>query len=408
MGMAKSLEHSISRVKDLLAFSLGMMNGENGRLLMERYKDAIESITPFDMLALEDKQLEMGITPGLIKKDIEKVVNVFFKSLANYHWDKPVEENFLYYLMLENKAFTFRLNQVKKIIKSYKDREQADFAEMKMELLPHFKEFITFDAHYVKKENILFPYLEKLWKQYRPLKVMWSLHDDIRNQLKIIISILESQQSSWNNFNKILGKYYFLVFGMIQKEDLIVYPVAAETVSKDQWYDMHIQSFEYRFPFIEKPTKPTDTQPKKRTLNLPRNPKLGIQSETGNMTAEQALLIFNNLPVDLTLVDENDKVVFFNKAKDRFFPRSPAIIGRAVQNCHPPESLDTVEKIIAEFRSGTKQNASFWIQMQGRFIVIQYYALRDESGGYKGVLEVSQDITELRSLKDEKRLLDWE
>jgi len=119
------------------------------------------------------------------------------------------------------------------------------------------------------------------------------------------------------------------------------------------------------------------------------------------------LMAFNHLPVDITIVDENDRVLFFNKAKDRFFPRSPAVVGRAVQNCHPPESVHKVEEIIEAFRSGKREKADFWIQMRGKFILIQYFALRDEAGAYRGVIEVSQDVTAIRKLEGERRLLDW-
>lgn len=404
--MSEYINNSEQRLKDLLAFTLGIMNGEDGKMLIEKYKDAIENITPNDMLKLEDKQMQMGLSPEQIKGDVEKIINVFFKSLDSYQWRKPVNGTFLFYLILENEAFTFKLNQVKKIIKSYKGREEIEFEKLKSELLPHFKEFQEFDSHYVKKENILFPYLEELWESYRPLKVMWSLHDDIRKSLKELISMLESDKTEWQNSNKFLGKYFSLAFRMIQKENIIIFPVATETVNDNAWHQMHIQSFEYPFPFIEAPEKPTDVKPK--SISKENIAKTGnIVSETGNLSVEQVLLAFNHLPVDITVVDENDKVVFFNKAKDRFFPRSPAIVGRAVQNCHPPESVHIVEKIVEEFRTGKKDKADFWIQMKGKFILIQYFALRDETGNYKGVIEVSQDITKIRNLEGEKRLLDW-
>jgi uncharacterized protein len=201
-----------------------------------------------------------------------------------------------------------------------------------------------------------------------------------------------------------------MVFGMMQKEDLIVYPVAAETVDTDAWEEMHRQSFEYPFPFIEPPRKPNEKSQQSRTEGItekfPENE--GIRSETGFMTLEQALLIFNNLPVDVTFVDENNRVRFFNRAKERFSPRSPGIIGRSVQNCHPPKSVHVVEEIIKAFRSGEKNQADFWIQMKGKFILIQYFAIRNERGEYKGALEVSQDVTGIRNLEGEKRLLDWQ
>lgn len=407
--MSEFINNSEKRLEDLLAVSLGIMNGEKGKDLIEKYQDAIEHITPYDMLKLEDRQMQMGIGPELIKIYIDKVINIFFKYLKNYPWEKPAEGTFLYYLMLENSAFTFRLNQVKKILKSFKGRENETFSEMRKELLPRFRAFLEFEYHYIKKENILFPYLEKKWKDFRPLKVMWSIHDDIRKTLKNLVEMLEDDSAKWNEFSRILGKYYFLAFGMIQKEELVLYPIAAETIENEAWTEMHGQSFEYPFPFIEAPAKPEPV--KKSTTQNPASSDpdegTGIRSETGFLSFEQALMAFDSLPVEITYVDENDTVRFYNRGKDRVFPRSPAIIGRSVQNCHPPESVYVVEEIVEAFRNGKKDSADFWIQMKGRFVLIQYFALRDASGQYKGVLEVSQDVTAIRGLKGEKRLLEW-
>ena len=175
---------------------------------------------------------------------------------------------------------------------------------------------------------------------------------------------------------------------------------------------MHLQSFDYPFPFIEAPKKPQSESSKEFKdsdgFNNDSLLKIGrIVSETGILSAEMVFMVFNHLPVDITIVDENDKVVFFNKALDRIFPRSPAVIGRTVQNCHPPESVHVVEDIIDAFRAGSKSKADFWIQSRGKFILIQYFALRDESGAYKGVIEVSQDATKIRAMEGERRLLEW-
>jgi len=408
--MSELIDNNEKRVEELLAFSLGMMSGEDGRVLLEKYKEAIEHVTPHDMLKLEDKQMQMGIKPAAIKKDVDKVINIFFNKLQEYSWEKPEEGTFLYYLMLENSAYKFKLNEVKKILKSYKGRQVSDFDQLKDDLLSRFEEFAEFEPHYVKKENILFPFLEKKWSSYRPLTVMWSLHDDIRKKLKLIIQILKSDHSTWADLNKEIGAYYFLVFGMIQKENLIIYPVASETVSDEEWEEMHNQSFEYPFPFIESPAKPKDIKEpvlENQTENIQIDGQLKLKSETGELNPEQILLMLNNLPVDITFVDENDKVRFFSRPKERFFPRSPAIIGRAVQNCHPPESVHIVEEIVAAFKNGEKDSAKFWLELKGKFILIQYFALRNDKNEYKGVIEVSQDVTDIRALKGEQRLLDW-
>ncbi len=406
--MNKDKDSSQKRLQDLLAFSMGIMNGENGKMLINKYQDAINNITPHDMLALEDKQVQMGISPEMIKKDVEKIINAFTKGLESYEWQKPKEGTFLYYLMLENDAFKFKLNQIKKILRSYNGREASHFQEMKQELLPKFEELMPFDYHYIKKENILFPYLEQVWDNYRPLQVMWSLHDDIRRTLKEVIELLKNPSTQWSDFNPLLGRYYSLVFRMIQKEDIIIFPVATETVSNESWNEMHLQSFEYPFPFIETPEKPEPKQLEATAKKGDRVVPGMFVAETGNMTLEQVLLVFNHLPVDITVVDENDKVLFFNKPKERFFPRSPAIVGRSVNNCHPPESVHIVEEIVETFRKGERDTAIFWIELKGRFILIQYFALRDDRGEYRGVMEVSQDATEIRKLEGQRRLLNWE
>jgi hypothetical protein len=130
-------------------------------------------------------------------------------------------------------------------------------------------------------------------------------------------------------------------------------------------------------------------------------------SRTGEINIEQLELIFDNLPVDITYVDDNDTVVYYSDPKHRIFPRTISIIGRKVQNCHPHDSVHIVNKIVESFKSGKKDEASFWIKMGDKFILIKYIALRNSKNEYKGVLEVSQEVSDIRKLKGEKRLLDW-
>ena len=126
-----------------------------------------------------------------------------------------------------------------------------------------------------------------------------------------------------------------------------------------------------------------------------------------DLSAEQINLMLKALPIDVSFVDENDTVRYYSATPDRVFPRSPGVIDRKVQNCHPPKSLGAVQRILDDFKNGERNTAEFWIQMKGRFIHIRYYILRAEDGAYRGCLEASQDVTEIRELKGEKRLLDW-
>jgi len=258
-----------------------------------------------------------------------------------------------------------------------------------------------YDLHYIKKENILFSWLEKSFPEYRCIKLMWSFDDDFRRYIRSIESILTSDKPDKSLLNKEIGKLFFVVFPLIFREEQIVFPVALRAIPAEVWNEMMIESFETGWCFGIKPKYKAD--PGKLFASETGLVNLG----TGYLNAEQLILMLENLPVDITFVDEKDEVRYFSGVKHRIFPRSKAIIGRKVQNCHPPESVHVVNQIIDAFRSGKKDKADFRISMKGRIIHINYYALRDEKNEYRGTIEVSQDVTEIKASEGDKRLLDW-
>jgi DUF438 domain-containing protein len=200
---------------------------------------------------------------------------------------------------------------------------------------------------------------------------------------------------------------------MVYKEEHILFPTALEKLSAEEWTAIRAQTAEIGTCYVE----PEDLQAPHVEMPaeapLPSEAVSGdlIPLSTGALTARQIDLMLTHLPVDVTYVDEHDVVRFFSATPERIFPRSPAIIGRKVQKCHPPASVHRVQRILDDFRAGTREGAEFWIQMGppdagGKFIHIRYFALRDEDGAYCGTLEVSQDVTGIRALQGERRLLD--
>lgn len=131
-----------------------------------------------------------------------------------------------------------------------------------------------------------------------------------------------------------------------------------------------------------------------------------IKLETGTLTSGELEAILNVLPLDITFVDRDDRVKYFSGGQ-RIFPRAKGVIGRKVQDCHPRKSVEVVNRILDEFKSGRREVAEFWINSKGRLIYIRYFAVRDALGGYMGCLEVTQDITNIKKIEGEKRLLDW-
>jgi len=126
-----------------------------------------------------------------------------------------------------------------------------------------------------------------------------------------------------------------------------------------------------------------------------------------NLSKEQIAGIFDALPVDVSFVDESDTVRFWNKHETRLFKRPEAALGRTVQQCHPQKSIDNVNRVLADLKSGKRDFAEFWIDLKGRKVHIRYFAVKDKSGKYMGTLEVSQDITDIKNIEGEKRLLEY-
>lgn len=385
------------RIQRLMDYIKRLNNKEDGRTLYLEYKDEIHSVLPQDAFEIFHSLLSEGYKEKEILVFLDKIINVFYESLSSHTYQKPKNDNFLMDLILENEALRRKIDDIKVIIKEPTSKIRRE------KLIPKIEELRDFFPHYTKKENILFPYLERRMEKFNGLSIMWALHDEVKSQVENALNLLKDENSDDHDVNVSIAQLFFGILGVVKKEELILFPASCEVLEEDEWYDMHRQSLEYSFPFIEKEWTITDIEERKDLLSE------GVfKTETGELTLDQILLIFNSLPVDMTFVDEKNKVRFFTRPKDRIFPRSPAIIGRDVNNCHPPDSVHIVEEIVDTFRRGERDSATFWLTLKGRRLLIQYFALRDSDDNYKGVIEVSQDITQIQKLEGERRLLQWD
>lgn len=263
-----------------------------------------------------------------------------------------------------------------------------------------FNNLCEVEKHYLRKENQLFPFIEKYgWdttSQY-----MWTFHDQIREELKNIR--IKLQEKTFDNILMLFNDLVENMHHMILLEETTLFPNALESLNKNDWKEVSLGDEEIGTMIEVSYVHPKDDV-KKRKIDIKDD---AIHYDEGYLTPSQINLIFKHLPVDITYVDENDKVTFYNNGDERIFPRSPGIIGREVRFCHPPKSVDTVLKILDEFKAGTKDSAQFWINFKGKFIHIRFFAIRDEYKNYKGVMEITQDVTDIRNLEGERRLLDW-
>ncbi len=272
-------------------------------------------------------------------------------------------------------------------------------------------------THYTRKENQLFPLLEQHGVT-GPTQVMWAVHDEIRAELKQARALLDGRdaQAATEAVRSVLGKVEDMVF----KEERILFPLALETLSATDWAAVAHGEGEIGFAWIEGPQAAFPGVAAGAEAGTPPAPAIGVGEgspapepgglplylTTGALSLGQLDLMLRTLPVDVTFVDAQDRVRYYSEGK-RVFPRSPAVIGRAVQNCHPPASVHIVQRILDAFRAGERDIAEFWIELEGRFVHIEYHALREPDGAYAGCLEVTQDATHVRDLTGQHRLLDW-
>ena len=399
--MSEFTNHNKLKINKLLELSQVITNKQKPAEYVRANMDSIEAIMPSDVITLVHLLVEKKYEMAELKKHVSKLLNLFYKALNNYPTPQPESDDVLYYLMQNSEKMMAGLAELKPIIKSLNIDGVTD---EKIAILKNgFDKMDVYSRYFTVKENLLFPIVEKHWQDYKCVHLMWSIHDDIRTYLKRIPEILAADKFDIKEFNVVSSKLYFDLGAIVFRDNKILFPQMLITIPKKDMESMLIASSDLEFPFI-KPEVSIDVD--KADDDVFKNGVINLG--TGVMSPEQISLVFNHLPVDLTYVDENDTVKYFSTPKHRIFPRTTAIIGRKVSNCHPPESVHVVEQIVDSFRNGEKDEASFWIHMGPKFVLIRYFAVRDEQGVFRGTLEVSQEISDIQELKGDKRLLEWE
>jgi len=380
--------------------------GGDVEVLKKRFGELVRNVSGGEIGTMEQELIAEGLPEEEIRKLCDVHVQIFEDALACPPAPAVGPGHPLETLGDENRALEKVGAQTQEILArlkaepGYKDRP-ADLTRL-ASLAASLAEI---EKHYLKKENQLFPRLEAKGIG-GPSKVMWAVHDDIRAHLKDFRRALElgdaepiARTGQW-----VLQE----IRDMINKEEKILFPMCLEKLDEADWVRVKKGEEEIGYAWI--PPAPAWSP---ASAGAPGPGPAGAAAErvsldTGALTAEQIDLMLTRLPVDISFVDENDTVVYYSGTPERIFPRSPGVIGRKVQNCHPPKSFDVVERILKAFRAGERDVAEFWIESHGRFIDIRYYALRDKAGAYKGTLEVTQDVTAVRRLQGERRLLDWD
>lgn len=281
----------------------------------------------------------------------------------------------------------------------------AEWQRLKPALAASVDRLLTIDRHYLRKENQLFPFLERHGVE-GPGRVMWALHDDMRSVLKELRGALADDNAA--AAVHAATEAAIMADDMVVKEEKILFPMAVDTLSEAEWREIRSGETEIGYSLItDVPNWPgADAEGTLPAPPVAAGSSEFLQLRTGGMSLEQLNLMLGKLPLDVSFVDEHDEVRFYSEG-ERVFARSPGVIGRKVQNCHPPGSVQKVQAIIDAFRAGREETAEFWLTLDDKFLHIRYFAVRDAEGAYRGVLETVQNVTGIRALVGQRRLLDW-
>lgn len=366
-----------------------------------------------DVFQMEVQLIQEGIPQESIQELCDTHTKVLKKHLDQQETPQALPGHPVHTFVEENRALSNTIRSIRVQIEKINNQiERSDSTALIREIQSNLNLLMDVDKHYRRKENLVFPYFEKN-NMPGPPTVMWGKHDETREMLKLTLdglqqidSINKDEAQAYNTLAVIPA--IEAVEDMIYKEEKILFPTALDLLTEQDWYEIYLQSEEIGFCIFV----PEDRWQPRGGVHTDiiqiQAESNRIQMPTGSFTLEELIAALSTMPFDLTFVDKDDTVRYFSPGKERIFDRSRAIIGRKVQYCHPPKSVHIVNQIIADFKAGKQDQARFWIQLGTKFVYIVYYALRGDSGAYLGTLEVTQDLTEIRSLEGEQRLLKYE
>lgn len=441
--MERTREERQERIVEILSL---LHKGGSFEAAKDLFNQEFEGVDVTEITAAEKALIQSGLNPQEIQKLCNIHAAVFKGSINEIHRSNLEHEqpgHPIHTMKLENQVVQSLLtDEVDGLLNKIK---AGDWSQ-KDRLLHALEDLLQLDKHYARKETLIFSYMEK-YGITAPPKVMWGVDDDIRDQVKALIQLVRSEKVAYNQIAEKWETAKNEIEEMIFKEEEIMAPMTLDVFSLKDWEKIAEDSFDVGFAFIPEPLpwKPSAASLEKELEREPAR-QLAIQQAkettegiaaglaaeadeasveehydwenqvsaetvvlpTGTLKMEEMIALFQVLPVDLTFVDQEDRVRFFSEGKSRVFPRTKSVIGREVVNCHPPKSMHIVQQILDDFRSGTRSEADFWIDMHGKKIYIRYFALKNEAGEYLGCLEVTQDITEIQAIEGQNRLLDGE
>lgn len=408
--MSELIDNREKRIGTLKTIIQKLHAGADPNEVRRELKEIVRTTDAGEIAAMEQRLIAEGMRVEEVRSMCDLHADVLQEVMTRRTEEFPPGHP-LDTFKRENDALRSKIAELQAVVREIKAlAPDATCAEPTNRWRAAVNELMDVDKHYQRKENLLFSCLERHGIT-GPSKVMWSKDDEARAALKALHAALNGNAKTAGDFARIADQQgdpaLAAIAGMIQKEENILFPMSWQTLTAEEWGEIFQQSPHYGWCLVEPRTgyAPPITVGPSKVHNLSHDE--AVMFPTGSLNLEQLKGIFTTLPLDMTFVDADDRVRFFSEGPQRIFARSKAIIGRKVQHCHPPSSVDVVERILADFHAGRQDVAEFWINHRGRYVHIRYFAVRDEAGQYLGTLELTQDIAPLRALEGERRLLQY-
>ena len=418
LEMKKHLNIDNIRIQKMLDIKLKVFNKEiTPAEARELVNQTFERVSAEEFAYGEQHLFNAGITDEIMAEGMDDILDVFKDVLVvdtlNLSKGHPIQ------------TYADEANALELLLLEMEGKLKGKF--IKNEWLDLYTKLSQINVHFSRKQHQLFSALERKGFD-RPSRIMWTFDDRVRDAIKDAFELLKADKDE--EFLAAQSQVIHLVRDILEKEREVLYPTSLKLLSDEEFVEMRQGDDEIGYCLIENPPayhisnlgNPISKTNEKNSLMTDLTDLLAkhglttqlsskdevLDVSNGKLTLEQINLIYKHMQIDLSYVDENDIVKFYTDSTHRVFPRSPGVIGREVQNCHPRNSLSTVEAIINAFRKGEQDEAEFWIDKGDQFIYIIFNAVRDEEGNFRGVLEMMQDVTHIRSLEGSRRLLSWE
>lgn len=382
--MSEIINNQEERQQKLKALIKRLHAGEDEESVQVDFKKDFAYVSGAEIAEMERNLVEEGLPVEEIQNLCNIHASLFKGSIQEMHSEvltvNPLKE-------FEN--FNEHLLEIIAEMEDCREAKPNDLNKVKTHLTEKLAQLKLVEAHYSKKENVLFPFLEAAGVSTIP-QVMWGVQNNIRASIRKEEALLENSQ----DIIKIKDFFFAtldMINDMITKEKNILFPMLRDTFRAEEWKQISA--------ILEgNETSTAQEPPHVTTGNIPMT--------AGALSQLEINSILNTIPFDMTFVDADNKVKYVTQGKERVFDRPASVIGRPVHLCHPPQSVHVVLDIIEDLRSGKKDHEDFWINFKGMFAHIRYYAVRNDLGQYLGVLEVTQDVKPIRELQGEKRLVE--